>query len=251
MERAFADADDCAASEPLASDPVAVETSPERTEVPMSPPLHPYENDLIVDGSGGGGDDDDNDDSALELLTPPPPMSGLGSRQSSPGEAAASVAVKGAKEDDMVESPLEEGGRSRGELDGGALDGAPAAPAIEAAGHGRGVAVDGGPDEADVTLPDLRLAASPDDNGDSPSPPRGNGALGGGRSSTSKALHERLAMVGAGSGVARPSVPTTPATPRRLDARAQAKVSPGYRGLAQIGVRTAVDRETRFLGSQM
>lgn len=291
MERAFADADDCAANEPLASsnsDPVNGQPSPTpRVEAPMiSAPLEPHENDDAMDESGGGGGGGgDDEDSALQLLTPPPPgvvtRPGKLSRQGSPDNATAarSVAVEGVENNEADEDLLDnregggegEGGRrSRGEM-------------VED-GEGEGEGVDGvvdaetkaeEADEADVTLADLRLAASPNDDDDvagggvSPSPwrrassgsgSRGwSGSGGGRRSPTIKGLDERLASAGVGSGLgsglksraARLSMTAVPVTPRGLDARAQAKVSSGYRGLVQIGVRTAVERETRFLGSQM
>ena len=272
VERAFADAAAAA------------------TSTPPSPPIRPRPATKVGGGDGGGNGTDgtsdllDGDDS-LNLLTPPPPPStsmipsdlaerpaddvahdsgsgsgsGMGALTTLGHNADASdVAAAGAggrsepaaadgllSRDDGLESDDDYGG------DEAELAGSTAVATVEDGdGGGDGVSID--PEDAVGVLPDLRSTASPPLDEDGP-----------GRASSPSArlsLSERLAAARgrAGGGTTAAAAASTVATEtKRSFSRRQVKApghpsTPAYRGSAKkTGVRTATERETQFLGSQM
>lgn len=273
VERAFADADAVAKTTAVEDTPLAAKPPEKPLEVPPSPPIRPQ---AMPRGKGGGtfdllGDDDDG----LELLSPPQPLErpaddvavsisvdGRGSL--APAEdnpdvvaAAGDVSLDGSAFDDLCsDDGLGSDDDTRND-DAVGLSGGGSVVAVATAGG-----IDDPEDEAAAAvtpdLPDLRMMT------DSPSPDHkgrrrigGGGPSGGGATSARLALGERLAAArsktesGAAADAAVAESPRA-FSGRRLGVAGARASTPGYRGSARkSGVRTAVDRETQFLGTQM
>ncbi|CAM9327818.1 unnamed protein product, partial [Ectocarpus sp. 13 AM-2016] len=272
LERAFADADAAAVSaagsgntSPIAEKPLAVPASP-----PIRPPATPT--------PGGGGDSGaidllSDDDGNLELLTPPPLVSRVPERRSAeprggggggggvdtvdqgvaplggnkPAEAAKSGTPDSTVDDELwSEDDEDEDGRGAGlEGDDHYTD---AEAAAAAAAGGTAVKIRGVNDKEEddlldglsADLPDLRITTSPpEDDGSRAAPPGGAGEVG--RAKPRLGLAEKMSSerdLGAAAGAAAE-------TPRRLS-------TPGYwESAKKRGVRTTVERDTQFLGTQM
>lgn len=250
VERAFADA---AAAAAVAA-----------ASAPPSPPIRPRPAPAVgagggVGGDGGSGGDSTADlllggDDSLHLLTPPPPPAPSTSMNPSalpePAAAAAASGRPGSAADDGL-PPGDVGGGLESDDDYGdaAEPGGSSTPVASVEeGDDDGLGVD--PEDAVAVLPDLRVTASPpldDDDG----PGRTSSP------STRQSLSERLAAArdraGSGGTAAAAAVAETPRSFSRRQLRAAGQPStPSYRETAKnTGFRTAVERETQFLGSQM
>ncbi|CAM9215131.1 unnamed protein product, partial [Ectocarpus sp. 8 AP-2014] len=285
LERAFADADSAAAAavgsgntSPVAEEPLAA---------PASPPIRPPATPTPGGGGGGGGGGGDgsgsgsgaidllsDDDGNLELLTPPPPVSRVPEQRlaepwggggddggvdtgdegvaplggNEPAEAAKSGIPESTVDDELwSEDDDDEDGGGRGglESDDHYKDAAKAAAAAGGTAVESGSVNDNDDDLLDglsADLPDLRITTSPSEgDGSRAAPPGGAGGVG--RAKARLGLGERLSSE---RGLAAAAAAAAAAeTPRRLS-------TPGYRGSAKKrGARTAVERETQFLGTQM
>ncbi|CAM9741943.1 unnamed protein product, partial [Hapterophycus canaliculatus] len=277
LERAFADADAAFAAAHEEGGPSAATPPAEPSVAPSSPPIRPQ----ATPRGGGATFGLLDDDGGLELLTPPPSASataskkpessaerpvdlgavGVGGRDrgATAAEAAADASAPGSPFDDLCSEDGGDGSDGDGQegaagtFGGGSVAVPTSAVEVDAVVFPE--------DDAAVTadMPDLRMMT------ESPSP--GNekrrwrrtaedGAGGGGASSTGLALGERLAAARGtvqGGAAADAAVTGSPRafSSRRSGAAARSSIG-GYRGSARkTGVRTSVDRETQFLGTQM
>ncbi|CAB1120609.1 unnamed protein product [Ectocarpus sp. CCAP 1310/34] len=277
LERAFADADSAAAA-------AVGSGSTSALAVPASPPIRPPATPTPGGGGGGGGSDSgsgaiyllgDNDGN-LELLTPPPPAPRVPEQRlaeprgagggdggvdtgdegvaplggSEPAEAAKSGIPEPTVDDELwsEDDDDDDGGRGGGGLESDDDYKEAATAAAAAAAAGSTTVESGGVNDNDdddlldglsADLPDLRITISPPEgDGSLAAPPRGAGEVG--RAKARLGLAERLSSE---RGLAAAGAAAE--TPRGFS-------TPGYRGSAKKrGVRTSVERETQFLGTQM
>lgn len=227
MEKAFADADASAAAEPPPSSPpiraqasTAAATAVTNTNV-HTPPENAIEGPTI---DRRINDDDDT----LELLTPPPP--------SPPGSS-----VEPRFSVDTPPEVVAHGSGTDGEYQGAGFAAVGSTAVAAAADKAKD------PDHCSVSarFRDLRATSPAPEGGDAP----GRKSLADRRPSSTLTLHERLAAAREVSAMA--AAISTTVTPRSSYRRTQASPYSGHRGLAVTGVRTAVERDSQFLGNQM
>lgn len=271
VERAFADVDAAAKDVPVPASAPPDEPTPPL--LPASPARHAGARSSI-DGGGGDPRDDASDGDDSQLLTPPAAAASSPGRRGldwDTGEGSESMIHEGipsADANDNVEQHLSdaESGRDggedvdespRSERDVGGDDGFVRTVAESRDGRARDVGSIRGSEEGkagvgvdkqpEAVVGDLRGATSSSPNGGRPTSLHAREPYQSRRLSSSLSL--RLAAAREGSSLTAGEGKSE--TPRSSFRWSQASQSSGFRGRAVLGVRSASERETQFLGGQM